>query len=77
VTPDFISAAYDGDVARMRHLTDNFSIDVNDADYDKRTALHLAASEGHRDVCEFLLEQGADVNFPARNFYTPLGRIRL
>ena len=29
--------------------------DMQMADYDKRTALHLAASEGHIDVIKFLL----------------------
>ena len=33
-------------------------VDVEMADYDKRTALHLAASEGHFDVALFLLEIG-------------------
>lgn len=29
--------------------------DMQMADYDKRTALHLAASEGHADVVKFLI----------------------
>ena len=31
-------------------------------DYDFRTALHLAASEGHVDICRFLVEKGAKVS---------------
>ncbi|EED90828.1 predicted protein, partial [Thalassiosira pseudonana CCMP1335] len=31
-------------------------------DYDNRTALHLAAGEGHLDVVEILCKNGADVN---------------
>ena len=41
-------------------------------DYDKRTPLHLAASEGCYKVTEWLLEQGADVNAIDRFRRTPL-----
>jgi ankyrin repeat protein len=30
---------------------------VNSADYDGRTALHLAASEGRLSVCQYLLDR--------------------
>lgn len=31
-------------------------VDVNAVDYDGRSALHVAAAEGHTDVIRFLLE---------------------
>jgi ankyrin repeat protein len=31
-------------------------------DYDRRTALHVAASEGHLEICQFLVERGARIN---------------
>jgi glutaminase len=34
--------------------------EINQMDYDKRTGLHLAASEGHAEIVKFLLENGAD-----------------
>ena len=37
-------------------------VEANLADYDKRTALHLAASEGCEEIVVLLLEKGADVN---------------
>lgn len=35
---------------------------VNFRDYDRRTPLHLAASEGQVEICEFLVEKGAKIN---------------
>ncbi len=37
-------------------------VDINEGDYDKRTALHVAAGGGHADVVQFLCNQGANVN---------------
>ena len=37
-------------------------VEPNLADYDKRTALHLASCEGRTDIVLLLLEKGADVN---------------
>lgn len=41
-------------------------------DYDKRTALHLASSQGHLNIVEFLLDKGADVNCVDRMGFSPL-----
>ena len=41
-------------------------VDINAGDYDKRTALHLAAGEGHADVVQLLCERGANVNIEDR-----------
>ena len=45
---------------------------VNDCDYDKRTALHVAASEGHIEVVRILIKEGADLNFADRYNTTAL-----
>lgn len=37
-------------------------VSPNVADYDKRTPLHLAASEGHVECVQLLLSHWADVN---------------
>lgn len=42
-------------------------------DYDKRTPLHLAAAEGHTQICSLLLEKGAQVRVRDRWGNTPLG----
>ena len=35
---------------------------INGYDYDGRTALGLACSEGHLDIVKYLIVHGADVN---------------
>jgi serine/threonine protein kinase len=64
-------AASRGDLAGLKRLAVKFSrIDI--ADYDYRTALHLAASEGHLHVVSYLLESGVDVDPRDRWGGTPL-----
>jgi len=45
---------------------------VNVGDYDQRTALHVASSEGLLDVVRFLINEGANVNAQDRWGGTPL-----
>lgn len=45
---------------------------LNFRDYDRRTALHVAASEGHVSVCKLLVEKGAKVNRSDRWGGSPL-----
>ena len=37
-------------------------VDINKTDYDHRTALHIAASDGQVDICRMLVNAGADVS---------------
>jgi glutaminase len=54
----FIWAASKGDVSELRRLM-SLGAEVHHADYDGRTALHLAAAEGQTEVVALLLEKGA------------------
>uniref|UniRef100_A0A3Q1JMW0 glutaminase n=1 Tax=Anabas testudineus TaxID=64144 RepID=A0A3Q1JMW0_ANATE len=48
-------AAYTGDVSALRRIAMS-SMDMDLKDYDSRTALHIAAAEGHIDVVRFLTD---------------------
>ncbi|XP_032369221.1 glutaminase 2b isoform X1 [Etheostoma spectabile] len=48
-------AAYSGDVSALRRFALS-SMDMDLKDYDSRTALHIAAAEGHIDVVKFLTD---------------------
>ena len=65
------TAASTHDVDQLRRLIDN-KADINAGDYDSRSALHIAAADGHAKVVEFLLEQKADPNKKDRWACTPL-----
>uniref|UniRef100_A0A671V6D8 glutaminase n=1 Tax=Sparus aurata TaxID=8175 RepID=A0A671V6D8_SPAAU len=52
---NLLFAAFTGDVSALRRFALS-SIDMEQRDYDSRTALHVAAAEGHTEVVRFLLE---------------------
>ena len=65
-TVNLITAASEGNAEEVRTLLEFGSMDLNQGDYDHRTALHLAANEGHFEVVKLLCEAGADVNVKDR-----------
>ncbi|MEE6471561.1 hypothetical protein FKM82_009301 [Ascaphus truei] len=52
---NLLFAAYSGDVSALRRFA-LLAMDMEQKDYDHRTALHVAAAEGHVDVVKFLIE---------------------
>ena len=48
------------------------SANISAGDYDERTPLHIACSEGNYQMSKFLLERGALVHKKDRNWETPL-----
>ena len=50
-----------GNASACKELLEIFGVDVNSADYDRRTALHIAAADGNVQLTQLLLERGASV----------------
>jgi len=71
LTTKMLMAASVGDTAKLE-LFLMAGLSINSADYDMRTALHLAAAEDNSDCVEFLLKSKSDVNAVDRFGNTPL-----
>lgn len=61
-TMQLLFVACKGDVDGVKELLDDGVVDVNSIDLDGRTALHIAACEGHVDVVQFLLTRKANID---------------
>lgn len=70
-TDELIWAASLGDIVAVRRLAAQ-GIPLETADYDYRTALHLAAAEGHLEVVCYVIAHGVPVNPADRWGNTPL-----
>lgn len=71
LTKSMLDSASSGNVAKLKQLL-VAGANINDSDYDFRTPLHLAASEGQVEAVEFLLKNDADVNALDRFGNSPL-----
>lgn len=70
---NLLQEAARGDRQAMETILEEGKTNVNFRDYDRRTALHVAASEGHLHICRFLIEaKGAKVNRSDRWGGSPL-----
>ena len=66
-----LSAASRGNVDRVLSLLHG-GMSPSACDYDRRTALHVAASDGALEVVKVLIEEGASLNERDRFGHTPL-----
>lgn len=64
-------AAAQGDLHEMQRLVAS-GANLESADYDGRTGLHLAASEGQLEIVKFLIAKKVNVNPKDRWGGTPL-----
>lgn len=62
----FINASSQGKVEEVQALLKFGNIDLDQGDYDRRTALHLAAGEGQLTIVKLLCEAGANTNVKDR-----------
>lgn len=69
---ELIFASSKGEVDTMIDLLEMKSANPNVGDYDQRTALHVAASDGQVEAVKVLLSHGANVNVSDRWGETPL-----
>ncbi len=67
-----LMSAAKGDVAAVTKNVQDGVCDVNFRDYDRRTALHVAASEGKLEMVRYLIAAGAKVNRSDRWGGSPL-----
>jgi ankyrin repeat protein len=68
---DFLSAASQGNVAKLNELVDKVDVDARLSE-DGETALHRAASRGHLNAVALLLDHGAKVDATDGEGVTPL-----
>ncbi|KAL0219874.1 hypothetical protein P9112_005527 [Eukaryota sp. TZLM1-RC] len=65
-----LTAASNGDISELRNLLRH--LDVNLADYDARTALHVSVDSQQYEIVKLLLENGADTSLCDRWGDTPI-----
>lgn len=61
-TKEFLRAAKNGDLAKLKDLLESDASLLSAQDSDGSTALHCASWKNHRDTVAYLLEAGADVH---------------
>jgi serine/threonine protein kinase/ankyrin repeat protein len=68
---ELVQFSSDGNLAAVKERVSS-GVPVNVCDYDQRTPLHLACSQGHADVVDFLLLNGANAVAKDRMGRTPV-----
>lgn len=71
-----IFAASNGDLEEVKRLH-AFGVDLNQGDYDNRTALHLAVAEKRTEVVDYLITNGANAEAKDRWGATPFSDAKL
>jgi ankyrin repeat protein len=64
--------AHNGSYSDVLEFLNEGKIDIEAQDPKGKTALHLAAEEGHYQIVELLLQRGAKIDTKDHAGYTPL-----
>lgn len=67
-----LAAASENSVAELQTLLDKDPSYINKPSSSGQTPLHKAASKGHKESIELLIERGADANFADKQGKTPM-----
>jgi len=67
-----LNAAKTGDLAQVKALMSAGDVDANVIDSFQNSALMMAVDNQHREVAEYLLQHGADIQLDNKYGYTPL-----
>lgn len=67
-----IDAAAKGNLDKITQILSTGKVSLNDSDYDNRSALHLAVAEGHMEIVQYLVGNGADIEIKDRSGTTPI-----
>ena len=69
---DFLKAAETGDTEKLIYLLESSDMDINAANDEGRTALHMASISHNIEALELLLEYNPNVNAQDEDGATPL-----
>ncbi|CAG2112218.1 unnamed protein product [Medioppia subpectinata] len=68
---DLVWSLKNGDLDSVKELFESKKVDVN-ASLDGRSAIHYAADYGHKDIIEYLIGKGVELNVVDKHGITPL-----
>lgn len=69
---ELVWACKNGDLDQVKAIVEKPGFDINAELLSGRNGLHFAADYGQKEVIEFLLSKGADINRPDKHGITPL-----
>lgn len=61
-----------GDLETIKRFVEYGNVNVNEYNYDGRTALHLACSEGHLDIVKYLVSKNGNLTLKDKFGNTPI-----